>query len=149
MQEDTLNSGSYQIIMKLSKDTEIQIGALGIIKFKAGYYIYTGSAMKNLSQRIARHKRKNKNKHWHIDYFLDDDNVKILDIKEFPSTKREECRLNLDLLNQKNAEIPAKGFGSSDCRHCPSHLIYFYKISTLDFGLAMTESQKVRKKRCS
>ena len=58
-----MNSGIYSLIIKLTKSSSITIGKLGRFKFPKGYYIYTGSAEKNLSQRIDRHKRKNNKGH--------------------------------------------------------------------------------------
>jgi Uri superfamily endonuclease len=128
MEKDNLNSGSYQIIIEVKNDTDIFIGALGMISFISGYYIYTGSAMKNLYQRVERHKRKHKKLRWHIDHLLNNDSVKIIDILIFPSKTREECERNQKLLNTKNAKIIAKGFGSSDCSICPTHLVYFEEL---------------------
>jgi sugar fermentation stimulation protein A len=131
MERKEINSGSYQIIIKVKKDTEIPIGALGIITFIKGYYIYTGSAMKNLYQRVERHKRKRKKLRWHIDHLLNNESVEILDILVYPSKAKEECERNQKLLNTENSKIIAKGFGSSDCRICPTHLVYFKELSPL------------------
>jgi len=119
-----MNSGSYQIFIKLNEESVIKIGSLGEILFKKGIYIYTGSAMKNLSQRIERHKRKDLKKiRWHIDYLLDCENTQIIDIEIYPSSVREECNRNQKLLTRKDTFIPAPGFGSSDCRICKTHLV--------------------------
>jgi Uri superfamily endonuclease len=119
-----MNSGSYQIFIKLKKKSIIKIGALGEFTFKKGIYIYTGSAMRNLSQRIERHKRKDLKKiRWHIDYVLACENAEIIDIKIYPSSVREECKRNQKLLTRKNTFIPIPGFGSSDCRTCKAHLV--------------------------
>jgi len=126
-----LNSGSYQIFLKIRKKVQIEIGALGFINFKRGYYIYTGSAMRNLIQRTERHKKKNKKLHWHIDYLLENEFVEILEIMTFPSESREECERNHQLLNMQNVEIIAKGFGSSDCSKCPTHLVYFARYENI------------------
>ncbi|MGA2296211.1 MAG: GIY-YIG nuclease family protein [FCB group bacterium] len=119
-----MNSGSYQIFIKLKKDSIIKIGALGEFNFKKGIYIYTGSAMRNLSQRIERHKRKHlKKTWWHIDYLLACVNAEIIDIKIYPSVVREECKRNQKLLKKKDTFIPVPGFGSSDCKVCKTHLV--------------------------
>jgi len=121
--KNSINSGSYQLIIHIKKDRKIQIGALGEFNFLKGYYVYTGSAMTNLKQRVERHKRKIKKIKWHIDFLLADKYVKIIDIKLFPSIKKEECIHNLRILKNLGAYVPVKGFGSSDCRRCPAHLI--------------------------
>lgn len=118
-----MDSGSYQLFLFLEKSKKIKIGKLGTFLFPKGFYVYTGSAMKNLSKRVERHKAKTKKKHWHIDYFII--HTKILDIKIFPSKKIEECIKNLKMLKMKNAKIVVFRFGNSDCTKCPSHLIYF------------------------
>lgn len=46
------------------------MGALGDYPFPAGWYVYTGSARNGVHQRIRRHLRREKRKHWHIDYLL-------------------------------------------------------------------------------
>ncbi len=122
------NKGSYQLIIKIKKRSNIKIGALGFKIFEKGIYIYTGSAMKNLLQRVERHLKNAKGKseikiRWHIDYLLANENAEIIEVKTFPSERREECERNLAVLKEKDASVPVKGFGSSDCNSCPSHLI--------------------------
>jgi sugar fermentation stimulation protein A len=78
--------------------------------------------MKNLRQRIVRHKRKDKKLHWHIDYLLAHPEVDLLETITYPSEIKEECIYN-QLLIKNRAEIPVLGFGSSDCKKCPSHLV--------------------------
>jgi Uri superfamily endonuclease len=124
-----LNSGAYQLYINISRKVKIKIGSLGEFKFEQGIYVYTGSAMKNLRQRVARHQRlasdKDKSKlRWHIDYLLTNKFVHLEEIKLFPSTQKEECEINQVLLNQGKATIPIAKFGSSDCRNCKSHLVY-------------------------
>jgi sugar fermentation stimulation protein A len=118
-----MDSGSYRLILFINKVIELEIGKLGIYRIPLGYYAYTGSAMRNLSKRIERHKRKDKKIKWHIDYLLDNDSVEIIDVFEYPSAMKEECRKNLELQNLPGSFIPVPGFGSSDCNICKSHLI--------------------------
>lgn len=118
-----INSGSYQIHIIINRKKIIKIGALGEFLFPKGYYIYTGSAMKNLKQRIERHYQLEKKLHWHIDYLLNDKFVKIEKIDIFPSLQREECIKNLELLGSGDYEIIVPHFGASDCKTCPAHLL--------------------------
>lgn len=124
------DKGVYILIIKNEEDKEIQIGNLGKVKFQKGYYCYVGSAMKNLSQRIARHRRKNKNLHWHIDYLLQ--NSKILKSIEIRTIDKIECDVSYHL--DKIAETRIDKFGSSDC-NCNSHLFFFNEdpLSTKQF----------------
>lgn len=112
--------GLYLLVLKLERDQEIEIGALGRIFFKKGWYIYVGKAMKNLTQRLARHHRKLKKPRWHIDYLC---SIAKLEA-EFPlrAPKITECELAGLVKGFAEDEIPC--FGSSDCQ-CLSHLYYF------------------------
>lgn len=114
------DKGAYILLIENQNDQKIKIGNLGEIFFQKGFYCYVGSAMKNLTQRINRHKRKNKNVHWHIDYLLQ--HSKIIKSIEIRSHLRIECELALNLSRIANGEIDK--FGSSDCT-CKSHLFYF------------------------
>ncbi|HDO20376.1 MAG TPA: DUF123 domain-containing protein, partial [Candidatus Bathyarchaeota archaeon] len=86
--------------------------------FDHGIYVYVGSAQNSLEKRIARHFRKKKKKFWHIDYLLENENVKIITVLYKIAPRREECRIAKEI---NNIGSPIKGFGSSDCK-CKSHL---------------------------
>ena len=113
------DSGIYMILLKLEK-CRLPVGALGDIDFESGWYVYTGSAMKNLASRVRRHLAKRKRKHWHMDYL----SSSAEKIKGFPiyTTEDLECTLASDL--KKIAPNRIRGFGCSDC-DCDSHLFYF------------------------
>ncbi len=113
-------SGIYMLNIEIEEDTEIEVGALGKVNFKRGFYIYVGSAMGNLTQRIERHRKKAKKLRWHIDYLT----VKAKKITSYPiiTSKKLECTLALTISKIAQNFIPK--FGSSDC-NCPSHLFYF------------------------
>jgi len=107
---------SYQLFINVTKEIDLKIGKLGRYLFPVGFYVYTGSAKKNISKRIERHLSKKKKLHWHIDYLLDNDAVQIIYIKK---SEMIECSLN----KKTNGTIIIKGFGSSDCNlSCGSHL---------------------------
>ena len=110
--------GSYILLMHLDQDKNIQVGKLGKLFFKKGYYAYVGSAMNGIEQRVQRHLRSSKKTHWHIDYLLRHAEIKNVYYKE--STQKEEC-LTADKFKQKLKDIP--GFGCSDCK-CNSHLFH-------------------------
>jgi sugar fermentation stimulation protein A len=115
------NSGSYLLILHLQSEQTISVGKLGKITFQSGYYVYTGNAKKNLTQRIDRHRRRVKRKlHWHIDYLTTIcDSITPMPIYSyFPI----ECALAQDL--EISGGKPIRSFGSSDC-HCNSHLFFF------------------------
>jgi sugar fermentation stimulation protein A len=113
--------GSYLVLLELPRTADIETGALGTIHFRKGWYVYSGSAQKNLSRRVQRHLRKiRKQRHWHIDYLTPYAGV----IKAFPvmSYRNLECEMAAALAVLGGTGIP--DFGSSDC-HCASHLYYF------------------------
>ncbi len=113
--------GAYILILYNPEKQQIKVGKLGKIDFYKGYYFYVGSGMKNLEQRVLRHRRKDKKIKWHIDYLTR--KFKFIDAKLFSSSKRIECQIAQNL--SKNLEM-IKGFGCSDCR-CQSHLFYSQK----------------------
>ncbi len=110
--------GSYALLIDLQKDTTIQIGKLGFLPFLKGHYVYIGSALNGLEQRIQRHLREEKKIHWHIDYLLQ--HTHIIDVYYKRSDQREECTI-ANVFHQQVSHIP--GFGCSDCS-CPSHLFH-------------------------
>lgn len=116
----THDSGAYLLILYLPDDRFIPIGESLNIFFKKGYYVYTGSGKKNLSKRIDRHKKTNKNKFWHIDYLRE----KCDYITTFPirTPLDIECFMAKDLLKISTWHI--EDFGCSDCK-CKSHLFGF------------------------
>jgi len=110
--------GSYILIVEIKSDSIIPFGKKGIKQFEKGYYIYVGSALGGLGQRIQRHLRKQKKLHWHIDYLLEHAIITNVFYKE--GKIREECNI-AKKLDRQLFSIP--GFGCTDCR-CKSHLFY-------------------------
>ncbi|MDD5194026.1 MAG: GIY-YIG nuclease family protein [Candidatus Nanoarchaeia archaeon] len=110
--------GIYILIINIDIDTKIRIGSLGTLIFKKGKYAYVGSAQNNLTKRINRHLSKEKKRHWHIDYLLDNHNAKIEKIYYKKACKEEECK-SAEFLMKSNH--PIIGFGCSDCK-CKGHL---------------------------
>jgi Uri superfamily endonuclease len=112
--------GIYCLLISLHEDKTLMVGKRRQYHFQRGNYVYIGSALNNLEKRLARHLKKNKKKHWHIDYLLEYAN--IVDVITFTTTQKIECqvaRLIAALPNSK--AIPQ--FGCSDCT-CISHLYY-------------------------
>jgi sugar fermentation stimulation protein A len=115
------DSGSYLIMLRLPQTRTIETGALGALRYAEGWYVYAGSARKNLSHRIKRHLRRvRKKRHWHIDYLSPF--AEQIDAYPIYSYRSLECHLAGALKNLGGRGIPR--FGSSDCR-CESHLFYF------------------------
>ncbi|RKY30226.1 MAG: hypothetical protein DRP67_04940 [Candidatus Omnitrophota bacterium] len=109
--------GVYILFINLAEDRKIKIGKRREKLFKKGIYLYVGRSMKNVEKRIERHFKKNKRKHWHIDYFVEHGDIKKVLI--LPSNdKKLECKIAKSL---EKSFLPIKDFGCSDCK-CISHL---------------------------
>ncbi len=107
---------TYQLLIELSRPLRVRIGRLGSRDFPAGRYVYTGSARRNFEQRIARHLRRKKSLHWHIDWLLAAPGVSVVGVQRYGG---EECAIN----RATRGVILVPGFGASDCRAgCGSHL---------------------------
>ncbi|MEM2938944.1 MAG: GIY-YIG nuclease family protein [Candidatus Bathyarchaeia archaeon] len=117
--------GVYILLILVDGDIAINIGSLGKIFFEGGFYAYVGSAQNSLEKRVARHFKKGKKKFWHIDYLLENERGRIIEVFYREADKGEECRIANKI---GEANQPIKGFGSSDCR-CKSHL---FKLNTRD-----------------
>lgn len=113
--------GNYCLIISLKAGLKKKVGSLGLLSFSKGYYIYIGSAKSNMDKRLARHSRKEKKLHWHIDYLLGSPYSVLKTIYSKSWKKGGECE-TAEGLKDKLKSID--GFGSSDCR-CNSHLYYF------------------------
>jgi Uri superfamily endonuclease len=118
--------GIYVLVIKVEKDIQVSVGATGKITFKKGLYAYVGSAQNNLEKRVDRHLRKEKCMFWHIDYFLDNNKTKVVEVFHKQADKTAECTIAKVI--GKRGE-PIRGFGSSDC-NCKSHLFH---IEDYDF----------------
>ena len=113
--------GTYTLVIHLARAQTIRIGALGAFKFPRGKYLYIGSAMNGLAQRIARHARPQKRLHWHIDYLLV--HAQIKEVWTHQGEERFECTWAQAALAMPNAHVIAPRFGASDC-DCAAHLIF-------------------------
>lgn len=107
---------SYQLLIEVARASSVPIGRFGLCHFPAGFYLYTGSARRNLEARIARHQTPTKKLRWHIDWLLTAPGVRIVEVRCFAMA---ECTLN----QATGGQVVVPGFGASDCRAgCGSHL---------------------------
>jgi sugar fermentation stimulation protein A len=116
------DSGVYLFALELPRGRPLNVGSLGTVRFKKGWYVYVGSAKRRLSRRLARHMNKSEAKalRWHIDYLRN----RAQAVRAFPIATRLdlECRLARDVAAIAAEMVPR--FGCSDCS-CPSHLFRF------------------------
>jgi len=122
-------AGTYALILRSRSKATTQVGRWGRIDVEAGYYVYIGSAFGpgGVQARVSRHFRKEKRRHWHIDY-----------LREFVSPigawySHDGQRLEhiwARLLSDMSGMSSIGRFGSSDC-NCQSHLFYASTKSAL------------------
>jgi Uri superfamily endonuclease len=124
--------GVYALHLKVPKDTNLQVGQLGEYYLLAGDYWYTGSAHGpgGLRARLGRHLAGTGKIHWHIDCLRRIAKVETFFLLVEDQEQRSasglsiECVWSQALAKLSDAEIPVRGFGSSDCRAgCQAHLI--------------------------
>ena len=116
--------GTYALVLKSASDQQLEIGKLGPLRVRPGFYVYVGSAFGpgGLKARIAHHVRLSEKPHWHMDYLRP-----AIELQEvwftYDSRHREHHWAGV-LAGFGGANIPVAGFGASDCR-CKSHLYFF------------------------
>jgi len=124
--DDPDGKGTYIIIMYRNKSATIEVGSLGCLQLKKGFYAYVGSAFsKNgLKNRVGRHIRSKKTIKWHIDYLK----PAVREVWVSDYGERLECEWATALSETASDQI--LGFGCTDCK-CKSHLFYFKSVAVL------------------
>jgi len=104
--------GAYALIIDLHHS------AAGL---PAGRYLYAGSAYGpgGIRARVARHRRPVKKAHWHVDRLTAAG--RVVDWVAVPGG--DECGILAAAMTLRGVTIPMPGFGSTDCRTCPAHLV--------------------------
>lgn len=117
-------SGTYVLVMEAEGAGSYRVGRLGRLAVQHGVYLYVGSALGSggVKARAARHLRREKKRHWHIDFLLP--HLRLQAFLVAYSRRRLEHAWASALSRLPEAEIPMPGFGASDCR-CASHLLFF------------------------
>ena len=124
--------GTYALILYCPREKLLQIGKLGALELRRGFYVYVGSALGpgGLRARVAHQAQVSPRPHWHIDYLRPHillDRVGYT----YGRVSREHCWAHF-IRALKGASVPLAGFGSSDCR-CEAHLFYFATRPSLRF----------------
>lgn len=114
-------AGAYVLAVELPRPAALAVRALGSPTLAAGTYLYAGSARGpgGLRARIRRHLRPGKRVRWHIDHLTAAGSA----ASALALPGAEECELVARLLALPGMSVPVPGFGSSDCRTCPAHLL--------------------------
>lgn len=112
--------GAYALTFAVEKPLRLPIARLNNPVLEPGTYVYAGSAFGpgGIRARVGRHLRAEKKPHWHIDHVSAQ--APCLEVNTYPGGR--ECDLVAALLSD-GATVPVDGFGSSDCRDCPAHLV--------------------------
>jgi len=113
--------GAYALCLTLAQPVRLSITRLGRPLLQAGTYVYCGSAYGpgGLRARLARHLRRDKRPHWHVDHLLAA--ATVVDVVAVPGGN--ECELVAQIAALPGSAFPVPGFGSSDCRRCRAHLL--------------------------
>jgi len=117
-----MSKGTYLLFLKVERDTFVKSKSKEWY-IKAGLYVYVGSAFNNLEKRIERHLKKEKKKHWHIDFLLE--KAQVVKVLKIISDERLEERIS-KYFCQLYQVIPK--FGSTDLKTCGN----LFKIEDLD-----------------
>jgi len=132
-------SGTYALILKISRPRWLQIGRLGRFDLSSGFYVYLGSACGpgGIKARLGRHLRLGGKPHWHIDYLRSESEVcgygYLLYEQDVELKIPMECRWSQVLASQPSSSIPIPKFGASDCKSgCPAHVFHFVENPTLE-----------------
>ena len=114
--------GAYALILDVTETLALSRPRAACDPLAAGWYIYAGSARGpgGIRARLARHMRQDKAVHWHIDQVTIRNGTRVW---AAPFPDRTECHLVSDLTASGRFVATHPGFGSSDCKLCPAHLL--------------------------
>lgn len=112
--------GAYILLIHLKTSLILDLPRLPSDSVDPGWYAYAGSAYGpgGLKARLARHERKKKRLHWHIDRLTVHARPHAI-----PIVDGNECVIVSALLASKRFHVSIPGFGNTDCRKCRSHLL--------------------------
>ena len=113
--------GLYVLLIDLNGGW-YRVGRLFEGDLPGGLYVYIGSAWGpgGLGGRVARHIRRGKMRHWHIDWITSDERARVIIVYLFPGLRGED-RLYRAL--EPIGECVVPGFGSSDTRGSRCHFL--------------------------
>ncbi|MFA7604651.1 MAG: GIY-YIG nuclease family protein [Novosphingobium sp.] len=114
--------GAYALVIALRAPvTFAQRGTARLLP--RGVYVYAGSAHGpgGIGARLRHHFRREKLPHWHVDRLT----TVADEIEAFAIEGGRECEIVARLGHLVGMRHQIAGFGSSDCRTCPSHLLRY------------------------
>jgi len=113
-------AGAYVLLINLGGPLSLDMPAFRGKSLASGLYGYCGSAFGpgGIRARVSRHLRGDKPMRWHVDRLTVAGRVEQAGIR----IGGRECDLAGELL-ARGCMAVLPGFGSSDCRGCPAHLL--------------------------
>jgi len=114
--------GAYLLLLDLAAPLALPPRFAGRV-LEAGRYGYAGSAYGpgGIRGRCRRHLGRPAARRWHVDWLTGSaDDLRVVG---FPGGS--ECALIDRLARHGGVTFPVPGFGSTDCRRCPAHLVRF------------------------
>lgn len=112
--------GAYALMLELAEPV-IFCRSNELHQFEPGRYVYAGSAYGpgGMRARVGRHFRKGEVIRWHIDHLT----RRAATLQAILIEGGPECDIVKALVATGECRIPLRGFGSTDCRRCRSHLL--------------------------
>ena len=117
--------GAYALLIEVSSKAKLVVGALGVMEFNPGIYVYVGSALGpgGIEARVARHLKGEKRLKWHIDYLLAAEGVSVRKVIFSEAGRGDECRV-VGVLKELGLKVVDR-FGACDCKMgCGGHLLH-------------------------
>lgn len=130
--------GAYILLVRLDMPLTVSLPRVRAATLAPGLYLYCGSAKGpgGLRARLARHMRRGKKPHWHIDRLTEAGAA----LGAWVESGGDECALVARLAH---LPVPLDSFGSSDCPRCRSHLLHLPAEAEIPLmGPAFLRAQK-------
>jgi len=114
--------GAYALIVNLAQEVHVDRPRNAQRALPSGWYVYAGSARGpgGIRARLARHFRKEKRIHWHIDQLTC---ASCAQVWACSIPEGHECDLVEKMIRSELFHTANPGFGSSDCKKCKAHLL--------------------------
>lgn len=122
--------GAYLLVIDLLGALAVTLPGRPAASLGEGRYLYMGSARGpgGIRARVRRHLKGAKTIRWHVDRLTNLAGAAA--VIAYPDG--DECVLAAEALALAGAEVPAPGFGASDCPRCPAHLIRIPESTTIE-----------------